>query len=212
MAGGQALTEHDTVDLKEYIDLRRFTPKLRKLAKHLLQLDKPVTIMDACKAINANYDSIRSMIYKSKQNGNDFHRFIAEQADVILHAGKAEVYKALQKGAVSDSSTSHNYRKTYLQLTGDLKENTNINIGSLSLGININNIQLPQIEDSKGVIDIEPSIPKGKGGRNLANRNPEALAAAALFSTSYKEEHAYKTQYYYRADCTPFSKNRDIGN
>ena len=41
------------------------------------------------------------MIYKSKQNGNDFNKFIAEQAEMILHSGKAEVYKALQKGAVS---------------------------------------------------------------------------------------------------------------
>ncbi len=150
MAGGKELVESDVVDISNYISLKQFPPKLRKLGKYLLQSDQPVTIMDACKAIDVKYDSIRSMIYKSKQNGNDFNRFIAEQADMILHAGKAEVYKALQKGAVSETSTSHNDRKTYFQLTGDLKENANINTSiTLAIGINVNGV-IPQDDREKG--------------------------------------------------------------
>lgn len=154
-------TDNDLVSLENTISLKGFPPKLRKLAKFLLKNDVPCTISDACRELGLNRESIGVLIWRSKQKGNDFNRFIDEQSKMILHVGKAEVYKALQQGAVSQSSTSHNDRKTYLQLTGDLKESANLNIGSLTIGVNINNVQ-PQDNRDKGVIDVEPVIPKIK--------------------------------------------------
>ena len=44
MAGGKAVTPYDTVDISNYLDLRKFAPKLRKLGKYLLKSDQAITI------------------------------------------------------------------------------------------------------------------------------------------------------------------------
>ncbi|MFI5323574.1 MAG: hypothetical protein ACHQ6U_08610 [Thermodesulfobacteriota bacterium] len=163
MAGGQVVKELDSVDTSNQILLKQFPPKLRKLAKYLLESEQSMTVSDACRKLNLNRASIGTLIYKSKQKGNDFVQFVEEESKMLLHTNRIGVYKATINGAVSDTSTSHNDRKLYFQLAGDIKETPNINIGSLSLGININTIQLPESNAPKGVIDIEPSIPKGKG-------------------------------------------------
>lgn len=157
------ITEYDNVDVSNLISLKHFPPKLRKVAKLLLESPIPMTISDACKALNVNYDSIRTLIWKSKQKGNDFNEFINQQSQMLLHNNRVGVYKAVIDGAVSGSSTAHNQQKLFSQLTGDLKETPNINIGSLTLGININSLAITESAQDKGVIDIEPVIPKGKG-------------------------------------------------
>jgi hypothetical protein len=148
-----------TVEFTNVVSLKRFPPKLRKLGKYLLESENPCSIVEACKAINVNYDSIRTMIHKAKQNGNDFRLFVDEQTNSMLQIGKIGVYRALQEGAVSHSSTSHHDRKTYLQLTGDLKETvTNTSI-TLAIGIASSPGIIASQGAEKGVIDVEPVIP-----------------------------------------------------
>src|SRR3990167_11292155 len=138
MAGGQVVTPYDNVDVSKYIDLSRFAPKLRKLGKHLLKSDEPITIKAACDKLKLNYVSICTMIWKEKGKGNDFHGFIKNCAQSMLEANRIAVYDATIRQAVSDASTSHNDRKTYFQLTGDLKESTQINTSiTLAIGMNV---------------------------------------------------------------------------
>lgn len=161
MAGGKTITPYDQVDTSNYIDLSRFAPKLRKLGKYLLETDQPKTIKTACDELNLNYTSICTLIWKEKGKGNDFHQFIKDCAQSLLESNRVAVYSAMIKGAVSHSSTAHNDRKLFLQVGGDLKETEPININHLTIGVNVAGV-LPQDSRPKGVIDVEPFIPKGK--------------------------------------------------
>ncbi len=140
------------------VSLKHFPPKLRKLAKHLLE-SGPCTINEACRVLKLNQDSIHVMIWKSKKKGNDFQKFIDERASEILHRNKLGVYSALVEGAVSHTPQATSDRKLYFQLTGDLKENT-VNIGTLTVGVVIQ--QPSQDTREKGIIDVEPMIPQAK--------------------------------------------------
>ena len=149
-------TIDDAVVIEDAISLKQFPPKLRKLGKHLLESDKPMTVSQACRELNINRESIGTMIHRAKQNGNDFKAFVDEQSKMILHVGKIGVYKALQEGAVSDS---HQDRKLYFQLTGDLKEEANITVNNLTIGINIEGTKPSDTRKPKTVLDINPIIP-----------------------------------------------------
>ena len=61
-------------------------------------------------------------------------------------------------GAVSGT---HQDRKLYYERIGKLKDSTNINVGSLTIGINVNTIAADSGRD-KGIIDVEPFIPNAK--------------------------------------------------
>jgi len=73
--------EHENV-----ISLKHFPYKLRKVAKYLLQMDKKVTIKQACEDINVNYSSIRSQISREKIKGNDFYAFIEAVSEAYLNS------------------------------------------------------------------------------------------------------------------------------
>ena len=151
--------ENGQVVLENVISLKKFPPELRKLGKYLLESPKPVTLTQACQELGLSVDSVYVSIHRAKKKGNDFQDFINQEANNILHKNKANVLRALVDGAVSES---HNDRKLYFQLTGDLKETTNINVGTLAIGINITGVT-PQDQDrTAGTIDVEPVIPKGK--------------------------------------------------
>ena len=161
MAGGTALSESEIADVSNCISLKQFPPKLRKLGKFLLESDVPMTITDACKVLKLNMDSIYSMIGRCRRNGNDFSEFINEQSQMLLRNNRIGVYQAVIRGAVSNSSTSHNNQKLFSQLVGDAKEDVKISVGTLAIGINITGIA-PQDQDrTAGTIDVEPVIPKG---------------------------------------------------
>jgi hypothetical protein len=117
----------------------------------MLESDTPMTVMDACRVLKLNHSSIYTLIYKSKQKGNDFNKFIDEQAKSILHANKVGVYKAIVQGAVSVTSTAHNNQKLFAQLTGDLKESLSNGNVTLAIGINISGIT-PQ-DDREGCLN-----------------------------------------------------------
>lgn len=152
--------DNDQIIIENSISLKKFPPQLRKIGKFLLESEKPITLEAACKALEVNYDSVRTMIWKSKKKGNDFQRFIDEQSSIILHNNKIGVYKALIGGAVSPAPQSTSDRKLYFQLTGDLKETANVNVNNLTIGINIQGIGPQDLDRSKGLIDTVPIIPK----------------------------------------------------
>ncbi len=148
--------EHENV-----ISLKHFPPKLRKLAKYLLQMDKKVTLKQACDELNVNYGSVRSLISREKKKGNDFSRFIKEQGKSVLHLNKVGVYKSLVKGAVEGSAA---HIKLFAQITGDLEEDraAGITIKYLTIGINQTGTRHADLSKEKGIIDIKPEIPTNK--------------------------------------------------
>lgn len=155
-------SENTEITINETVSLKKFPPMLRKLAKYILENNTPTTLSCAARALNMNIYSVNSTIYRAKKNGNDFQKFIDEQAKMILHQNKVAVYKAVVDGAVSGSSTAHNNQKLFAQLTGDLKDSgaTTTHI-TLAIGINSHpNIQFG--DEERGVIDVEPVIPRGK--------------------------------------------------
>ena len=162
MAGEKTVTQYDQVDKSNHIDLSRFAPKLRKLGKYLLKTDQPTTIKAACDKLKLNYESICTLIWKEKGKGNDFHEFIRDVSQSLLKMNRAAVYQATIRGAVGDAPSSYQDRKTFHQLTGDIKESDlKVNVNHLTIGVNIGGVQV-QDDREKGVIDVEPLIPKGK--------------------------------------------------
>jgi len=163
MAGGTLVTEYDSVDTSNQISLKQFPPKLRKLAKKLLESDSPMTVSDACTELKLNIDSIYSMITRCRRNGNDFTQFIQEQSQALLHTNRIGVYRSVINQAVSSISTAHNQQKLFSQLVGDVKDDVRIN-GQITLAIGINTSAIsPQDQDrNKGIIDVEPMVPRGK--------------------------------------------------
>jgi len=161
MAGGRAVTEYDSADISNQISLKQFSPLLRKVGKHILESDTPKTIAQAIRDLNLNEASVWNIISQNRKKGNDFTAFIDQEAKSLLHVNKIAVYRSVLDQAVSQTSTSHNQQKLFTQLVGDTKESPNINIGALTIGVNISS--LPILDDrEKGVIDVEPFIPKGK--------------------------------------------------
>lgn len=124
----------------------------------MLNNDEIMTISEAIKKGNFNYDSITTIISREKKKGKDFKQFMNYQLQALLINQRLKVAKALVNGAVSNS---HMDRKLYFQLMGDLNESTNINVGSLTIGVNISSLPADSGRD-KGVIDVEPFIPKSK--------------------------------------------------
>ena len=162
MAGGQALTEREIMDITNFISLKQFPPKLRKLAKFLLESDTPLTICEACKVLKLNLDSIYTMIARCRRKGNDFNEFINEQSQMLLQSNRIGVYQAVVQGAVSGSSTSHNQQKLFSQLVGDAKEEVRISGITLAIGMNVTMVQPADQDREKGVIDVEPVIPSSR--------------------------------------------------
>lgn len=138
--------------------LQDFPPRLRKIAKFLLNSNRIITLEDAIMELNLNKKSIYNGISDSKKKGNDFYEFLNQSFQNMLSRSKFEVGKALVRGAVSDS---HMDRKLFFQLSGDLRESTNVNINVLTIGYNINPLPAGN-EREKGEICVQPFIPKGK--------------------------------------------------
>ena len=159
MSSNLAIDNPEQVVIENTVNLKRFPPVLRKLGKYLLQSEKPVTMSGACQELGLNVDSVYVIINRCKKKGNDFQEYLNQQSTFLLHHNKVNVLRALVDGAVSDS---HMDRKLYFQLTGDLKETTNINVGTLAIGINITGVNPQDNDRAAGVIDVEPVIPKGK--------------------------------------------------
>jgi len=142
------------------LTLNDFPSSLRKLAKFMLNNEDIMTISEAIHKGNFNYSSITTIMSREKKKGKDFKKFMNNQMQLLLNGQKLKVAKALIAGAVSNS---HADRKLYFKLTGDLKESEkSINVHYLSIGINQSGVRPSDISNEKGIIDINPEIPKIK--------------------------------------------------
>jgi len=148
----------DNISL-EVINLKPYAPKLRKLAQHILRSDSPLTIAEACLQLGLNKDSIYTMMTTAKNKGNDLSKLINSQMTNMLNENKLRIGKSLVNEAVSGAVQS---QKLYYQLTGDLKEEANITVNNLTIGINIVDSKPEDMDRDKGIIDVTPNIPKGK--------------------------------------------------
>lgn len=137
--------------------IQDFPPRLQKIAKFILNSEQILTVDDAIRELNLNKKSIYNGISNCKKKGNDFYEFLNQSFHIILSRSKFKVGQSLVRGAVS---SSHMDRKLYFQLTGDLKASTNINVGTLAIGVNISGLSPGDNDREKGVIDVEPVIPK----------------------------------------------------
>ena len=139
------------------LSINDFPPSLRKLAKYMLENEDILTISEAVSKGNFNYSSITTIISREKKKGKDFKAFMNNQMQILLNNQKLSVAKALVKGAVS---SSHQDRKLYFQLTGDLKEHPDIQVNYLTVGINITNERPSDTEHEPGIVDATPIIPE----------------------------------------------------
>ena len=146
--------EHENV-----ISLKHFTPKLRKLAKYLLQMDKKVTIKQACEDINVNYGSIRSQISREKIKGNDFYAFIEAVSEAYLNSSLIAVDSATVEGALNGSARD---RELYYKRSGKLNDRPQIEINtnlSLTYAVQVNEGSNRDNRE-KGENSLIPFIPK----------------------------------------------------
>jgi hypothetical protein len=88
--------EHENV-----ISLKHFPPKLRKLARFMLESEEKKTVSQACRDLGLNIKSIFTLIHRSKQNGNDFNEFIENISDSYLNLELINVDKATVDGALN---------------------------------------------------------------------------------------------------------------
>ena len=96
-----------------------YPPKLRKLGRYMIEIGQLITIKEACKAVNVNYNSVRTQMVKCKRKGNDFGALVNSYAIKKLDNYKTEVYNSMSERAISGS---YNHQKLFAQLTGDLVE------------------------------------------------------------------------------------------
>ncbi len=148
--------KHDNVT-----SLKHFPYKLRKVAKYLLQMDKKVTIKQACEDINVNYSSIRSQISREKIKGNDFYAFIEAVSEAYLNSSLIAVDSATVEGALTGTARD---RELYYKRAGKLKERPNIEINtnlSLTYAVQVNEGSNTDRRE-KGENSLIPFIPNKK--------------------------------------------------
>ena len=146
--------EHENV-----ISLKHFPPKLRKLARFMLESEEKKTVSQACRDLNLNIKSIFTLIHRSKQNGNDFNELLSDIADCYLKIELINVDKATVKGALEGTARD---REIYYKRINKLKEPRNIEITnnlSLTYAVNVDNTESLS-ERKKGENSLIPYIPK----------------------------------------------------
>ena len=141
------------------ISLKHFPPKLRKLARFMLESEEKKTVSQACRDLDLNRKSIFSMIHRSKQNGNDFNELLSEVSDSYLRMELISVDKATVKGALEGTARD---REIYYKRINKLKEGSNIEINnnlSLTYAVQVNEGSNRDNRE-KGENSLIPFIPK----------------------------------------------------
>lgn len=149
-------------DIKKLIELDKeldiYPPKLRDVALAIFNSDTPMNITEACNQLGYRRRSIYSMRARLKKDkGIDFYDLLDSHFKDILRENKVKVGNSLVNEAVSGS---HNHQKLYFQLSGDLKEDANITVNNLTIGINITGSKPEDLQRDKGIVDVTPIIPK----------------------------------------------------
>jgi len=148
--------KHDNV-----ISLKHFPPKLRKLARFMLESEEKKTVSEACRDLDLNIKSIFSMIHRSKQNGNDFNELLSDIADFYLKTELINVDKETVEGALTGTARD---RELYYKRINKLKEESNIEINnnlSLTYAIQVNEGSNTDNRE-KGENSLTPFIPANK--------------------------------------------------
>jgi len=143
-------------------ELQSFPPRLRRIAQHIFNSNKLLTIDDAIRELSVNRKSIYNGISLCKRKGNDFYEFLNRSFQLMLSKNKYAVGQALVRGAVSGAAA---HQKLFFQLTGDLKESEkSINVHFLTIGVNQTGTRPADLSKEKGIIDLDPEIPPNKTG------------------------------------------------
>ena len=146
--------EHENV-----ISLKHFPPKLRKLARFMLESEEKKTVSQACRDLNLNIKSIFTLIHRSKQNGNDFNEFIENISDSYLNLELINVDKATVEGALEGSARDRELfykRADKLHDKPQIAINTNL---SLTYAVQVNEGTNTDNRE-KGENSLIPFIPK----------------------------------------------------
>ncbi len=146
--------EHENV-----ISLKHFPPKLRKLARFMLESEEKKTVSQACRDLGLNIKSIFTLIHRSKQNGNDFNEFIENISDSYLNLELINVDKALVEGALDGSARD---RELYYKRINKLHDKAQIEINtnlSLTYAVQVNEGSNRDNRE-KGENSLIPYIPK----------------------------------------------------
>ncbi len=154
-------TDNRNEELKHenVISLKHFPPKLRKLARFMLESEEKKTVSEACRELDLNRKSIFSMIHRSKQNGNDFNELLSDIADFYLKTELINVDKATVEVALNGSARD---RELYYKRINKLKEESNIEINnnlSLTYAVQVNEGSNRDNRE-KGENSLIPYIPK----------------------------------------------------
>ena len=141
-------------------ELQRFPPRLRRIAQHIFNSNKLLTIDEAISQLKMNRKSVYNGISLSKKKGYDFYEFLNRSFQLMLSKNKYAVGQSLVRGAVSGAAA---HQKLFFQLTGDLKESEkSINVHFLTIGVNQTGSRPADLSKEKGIIDLDPEIPTNK--------------------------------------------------
>ena len=145
-------------------EIQRFPPRLRRIAQHIFNSNKLLTVDDAIRELSVNRKSVYNGISLCKRKGNDFYEFLNRSFQLMLSKNKYAVGQSLVRRAVSGVAA---HQKLFFKLTGDLEENAaapGITIKHLTIGINQLGTRPSDLSKEKGIIDLDPEIPKNKTG------------------------------------------------
>jgi len=146
--------EHENV-----ISLKHFPPKLRKLARFMLESEEKKTVSQACRDLGLNIKSIFTLIHRSKQNGNDFNELLSDIADFYLKMELINVDTRTVEGALNGSARDRELfykRADKLHDKPQIAINTNL---SLTYAVQVNEGSNRDNRE-KGENSLIPYIPK----------------------------------------------------
>jgi len=109
---------------KKEINITDLPPKLRKLALYLIENIDYSSLKDACQKLDLNYNTICTRISELKRKkGINFYSYVNDKWSEGLKNNRIHVRNALVNQAITGASAD---RKLYFQLTGDLKDQVEI--------------------------------------------------------------------------------------
>ncbi len=143
---------------KNELSLKDFPPKLRRLARFMLENEEKKTVSHACRELGFNKRSIFTMIHRSKRKGHDFNELLADVSDFYLKTELINVDKKTIEWALTGSARD---RELFYKRIGVLKNSPKIEINN-NLGLTFA-VKVDNVSDSnkrpKGQNELRPYIP-----------------------------------------------------
>lgn len=104
---------------KRDLNITDFPPKLRKLAKYLIESSEFGTIKEACEKLSLSTDATYVSIHKCRKKGMDLMSYVSDHWTEGLNKVKPLVSNSFVGEAMNGTAAN---QKLYFQLTGDLVE------------------------------------------------------------------------------------------